>query len=517
MNNNEALSYLIVTRIKSVVRNFVKKPIQAILSGIVLLAILGLLYFLSTRETVVPDGVLAKDGFLLIIGSMPLLILLIFVFNKQTALLYLNDANYLFVGPFSSVQVKNYLVITSLQQMVAIGFGAVIYFGLFFNFLIWDSRMLWKAFLFLSLTILLALMYFNYYYIVNASKEEPSRINRWLPVLSMVMLLIVLIVSNYGRFDVGVMRLFEKMVSHPWFQFVPFVGWANAVQNNNFWVGYGIPLVLSLIYIALFYRFDGDYYEKATEDAARVSAIKSKMMTSKNNQDTLEGLKDSKKLSKIKKYTFSSGGWALFSRQLLQLIKTRQLLSMNQIMIMVIYTIISIVSGDADMFKGMMVISLLFTMNTDSIESELKRHFIYLIPDSDFKKMVATLSVRFIQSGIYVLFASLVLILAFSEPLLDALYFSMNLWIVSFLYLSILVLSMRFIGFSKNQLLKLLVTTGLYLVALVPTGLVVFILYLMNAFSLEVLTIANSVVNGLLGVIFLMVGSAVVSGKGIVD
>ncbi|NLW28518.1 MAG: hypothetical protein GXY98_01220, partial [Erysipelothrix sp.] len=204
-NNNEALSYLIVTRIKSVVRNFVKKPIQAILSGIVLLAILGLFYFLSTRETVVPDGVFAKDGFLLIIGSMPLLILLIFVFNKQTALLYLNDANYLFVGPFSSVQVKNYLVITSLQQMVAIGFGAVIYFGLFFNFLIWDSRMLWKAFLFLSLTILLALMYFNYYYIVNASKEEPSRINRWLPVLSIVMLLIVLIVSNYGRFDVGVM------------------------------------------------------------------------------------------------------------------------------------------------------------------------------------------------------------------------------------------------------------------------------------------------------------------------
>lgn len=517
VNNNDALIYLIVTRMKATVRSFFRKPIHAILSGVVVLAIFGLFYFVSTRESIVPDSFIAQVGFMLMIGAMPLLMLLIFVFNKRTALVYLNDANFLFGGPFSKRQIKNYLVVMSVQQMVTLGVGATIYFGLFFNYLILDFLMIFKAMIFLSLAILLSLMYFNYYYLVNASNEVPTKINTWLPVVSIGMLLIVLVRGNWGVFNGGIPELFENTVSHPWFQWVPFLGWANAVQNNSLLIGYGIPLLLSIVFIVLFYRFEGDFYEKATEDAIVATTTKSKLSESKNNQETLDGLKDSKKVSTIKKFSFFSGGWSIFSRQFLQMLKTKQLLSMNQLMILGIYTFISLFSGMSEMFKSMMVVSILFTINMDSLVMELNKPFIYLIPDSDFKKTIAAIGVKLIQCLFYVMFAAIVLMIAFKEPVASSIYFSVNLLVVSFVYLSILLLSMRFIGLSKNLLLKGLVTIGLYIVSLVPTILVAGILFLTNNFSLETMTILSLLLNTVLGFVFLYFGSRIVSGRGIVD
>ena len=514
--NNDALVYLVLTRIKGTVRYFVRKPIQAILSGIVFLAVLVFLYMTSTRKTVIPESFLTRVGFMLMIGAMPLLVLMIFVYNKHSALLYLNDANYLFVGPFNQRQVKNYLLWLSFQQMITIGVGATLYFSFFFNFLIFDGLMVLKAMVFLCLSILLTLMYFNYYYLVNNSKECPSKINTWLPVLTIAMMLVVFITSNFGYFDVGFLQLFENTVSRPWFQWVPFVGWASAVQANQILIGYGFRLVFSIVYIVLFYKFEGDYYEKATQDAVMATVLKSKMIESKNSQETLDSLKDSKKLSRIGKVTFLKGGWSLFSRQLLQMMKTKQLLSINQLMILGIYTTISLMSGDAVMFK-LMMISVLFTLNLDSVELELKRHFIYLIPDSDFKKAMAVIGVKVIQSFVYVCFTFVVSIVAFKEPLGDSIFFSTNLLIVSFLYLSILLLSMRFIGFSKNQLLKILVTIVIYAIALIPTMLVFVVLYYTNNFTLEIMTVTNLFINFFIAFIILHFASGVLSGRGVVE
>ena len=60
-----------------------------------------------TRDAMPLEGEAIRYYFMLILALFPALLIFIFVFNKKTALLYLNDANFLFVyRPFNDKQIK---------------------------------------------------------------------------------------------------------------------------------------------------------------------------------------------------------------------------------------------------------------------------------------------------------------------------------------------------------------------------------------------------------------------------
>ncbi|NLC42602.1 MAG: hypothetical protein GX775_07155, partial [Erysipelothrix sp.] len=214
---------------------------------------------------------------------------------------------------------------------------------------------------------------------------------------------------------------------------------------------------------------------------------------------------------------FLPGGWALLSRQILQLIKTKQLLEVGQITMLAIYTIIAIGSQDATFYQVMLLVSVVFVTNTESLENELKRHYIYLIPDHNFKKLMAAQAITFIRTFMYSVVSFVILIIFFKEPVVAALMFALNLCVITLLYQAIQTLVLRFLGLTKNMILSMFLKITIYFVVLIPNGLVISFLVLFLGYPLESILWIPLVLNAVLALLILYGARGVVDGAGIAD
>ncbi len=517
MNNTNALTYLSYLKIKGLVRNLFRKPIRAIFSILGIILIVALMINISLRDAIEIDSGISQYGFMAIVSAMTILMLFLLIFNKKTALLYLNDANFLFVGPFSDRQIKLYIIWQSIQQMVALGFMFVLYLAIFFNYLIIEASIIYLGIVITSLGIYAIIMYTNYYYVSNASRQYPSKVKYWLPFVIMAMILWVAITSNLNQSDMSILKILERSLQHQMFYYIPFLGWALALQNGNYWLGVLCPLVLGLIYTYFFFQHKGDYYEKAIDDALYVTSQKQKMNKAGGNQEALDSMMDAKKITKTKNFKFLSGGWALLSRQILHLIKTKKLLDLQQLFMLGIYTAIAIFSGEAEFYQLMLLISVLFITNTDVMESELSRHYIYLVPDHSFKKLLASLSITVVRVITYSLIAFLVLLFFFELPLMSSVLFGLNLIAVSFMYQASLVLVLRILGLQKNKILQMFIQLIVFLIVLIPSGLIVFLLLFLVELNLDQVSIVTMILNIVATFLLLYWAKGVVDGVGIVD
>ena len=174
MPNNNALGYLVFTKLKGKIRYLFRKPIRAILSVLGIIILGFLMFNVLTRDAMPLEGEAIRYYFMLILALFPALLIFIFVFNKKTALLYLNDANFLFTGPFNDKQIKFYIFMLSIEQMVTIGLMFVLYIIVFLNYLVFTPALVYQGLLITLVSVYVTLMYTNYYYIYDASNEINS-------------------------------------------------------------------------------------------------------------------------------------------------------------------------------------------------------------------------------------------------------------------------------------------------------------------------------------------------------
>lgn len=517
MSNSKALVYLSTIKIKGFIRNLIRKPMRLIFTIIGALLFIALFWFVATRGSIIPATIIDSLAFMLIVGAMGLLLLLTLSFNKQSALLHLNDANYLFGGPFTVTQVKHYIVWQNFVQLLLLSAGALGYVLIFLNFFIIDVSYLWKSFILLALSLFFVLMYFNYYYIKNASLPKRTKEVYWFAILS-IAAIGLFVLSYFIQADGFVLEeLFIAIADSNWFEFIPFLGWAMAIQKGNWLIGFGIPLLLGILYTFLFYQFDGEFYEKSIEDAERISKVLETTKKGGGQQDQLDSMKDSKKLVRLDNYPFLGGEWAIFSRQLLQLIKTKNLLSLTQLILFGIYAIMGIASQEAEFYMIMVAISILFSAVTEDIENELNRPFIYLIPGSSFKKLLSTMGVTVIRTFIMLCLSVLVLTIGLSTPLSEAIPFAITIFSGALIYLAISVLSMRLIGLKANQFILTLVRLLVFFIAAIPIVVVGLVMVFMLEMPIESIAGVAFLTNFILSLLILYLARGVVEGQGLVD
>lgn len=514
--NNSAFFYLIRTKLKATIRNLFRKPLRAILTIIAILFIGSIALSIFNTEPVETMGYLSSVIFSLIIGAFPLLMLVVFVFMSNTSLMNLNDANYLFKGPFSKNQIKSYLIYLSFAQMITISFLGVIYVGVFMNTFVPSGELFLKLFIYMCVTLYLTIMIYDFHYILNATIERKHPSIYILLAITVILFGTVLILAlpsyQFSLFNIN--TFLQTILEHPLFVWVPFIGWAFAVQKNMLLIGFGFPFILSIVYTVLFYRYEGDFYEKAIEDAIRLSEVQSRMKSQGQNE-TIDS--NVKKLTKINKFKFLPGGFALFSRQLLQSLKTRRFLQVSQLIYIIIYTILSLIIGEMEYYVLMLAISMLFVTNVESLESELNRHHIFLIPDHDFKKLVSSISVSLLQSLIYVFIGVVVLIVGFKQPILLSLLIGLVLFSVSFIYTAIICVVMRIVGLTKNQFVKMIIQMLLYFVTIIPSAIIVGVAFILFSLSIEMTGLLVLLLNTIIGTILLYSAKGITSGKGILD
>lgn len=488
MNNSNAITYLLLMKVKGFFRNLIRKPVSLILTLIGMCIVIFSVYQSLTNPN---SNVLAiaSDASIMhiVVGATVLFLLLVFFFNSKSALVYSNDASYIFSGPFSRKQIYTYISLLSVQQSIGMGLGYLIYILIFFASSLKSPLQYIGLLLSVFLHYLVTVSIFNYYYIKNASKEELSKISKF-PVL--VIIASILLISAFLIYPNFNMDGIKNVINHPHFKFVPYIGSVGWI-SNSFLLGdisAIIPIIviilLIIVFTTLMFRNEGYFFEKAILDAETITAIQKEVQ---KNQNSFSMFTDDKleKVSKRKGLVdFWPGAWAITSKQFNTLIKTRRILPFSTLMYVAIYVVMGLFIQELEFLKIMFVFSLLLSGDKELLLAELKKPFIYLIPDNNFKKALSLMVVPALRQ-LFLAFVLVVVCLLFGDTIVDALLFGVLYFSIYFVIQAVDYIVILLFKQKLNIFLASVVNLLAYLVALIPTIALAFLLLFNDPFLIN--------------------------------
>ena len=464
-----ALWYLSYKKLWGIVRGWFRKPVTAIftvLSILVLIVMVGSLIFVPQAQNI-EDFSLASLIFVVVFGIVLITVLL----NENKALVFLSDARFVLSGPFSKKQVLVYILINDLAQnlvMTLMFSGYILFFfrgaiGTFYHFVVFILTML---------SYLMLMMFFSSYdYILEKSKPNYRRYKKFV-----VFIMVLGFVGYVGYFLlqkplnlVYIPRLFfnSKLYWYPIFGWQIGTLYYGASHQYLYFVGLLLlPLGLALLSAYLFFNTKVDFYEAALSDSEHLQGILEKQKA---------GDESWRVKVREKEGNFYEGAWALWSRFVLQMRKARQLLRVQDIIFFVLYTAIAYFSGSIEHYRTMLSIAVFLAINNESLIYELKRPFVYLIPEANSKKMlILTLPILY-RTLIISLLGGLVSLLLFKASFVDAIQLVLSLWGIALIILGAGVFSLRLLRGNQNPFISLLIRMFVIIVSFIPVILIMII------------------------------------------
>ena len=189
------------------------------------------------------------------------------------------------------------------------------------------------------------------------------------------------------------------------FKYIPIAGWIInifevAIIGFNYLALVYLLLCILTIFIGIFviYNLNLDYYENAMNNSITKEEMMSRAKSGKG-----QVAQSNSKLRKVKADFRYSGAKAIFSKQMLEARKTGFIFMDKNTLI---YSIISIIyayfmrSNGVNFLLYMLAYMNLIFSQSGPWSSELKNHYIYLIPESSIKKIIYATSMEIIKSFI---------------------------------------------------------------------------------------------------------------------
>lgn len=103
--------------------------------------------------------------------------------------------------------------------------------------------------------------------------------------------------------------------------------------------------------------------------------------------------------------------------------KTRKFIPFGILLFGPIYGVVALLAQDILLFKMLIVFSIIFGSDVTSfLQDELEKPYIYLIPDTELKKLISTLVVPFIRVALVQIIYFFILVFL-GDPMIDALVF----------------------------------------------------------------------------------------------
>lgn len=464
---NNALVYLFFIKIKGSIRNILKNKIKLLFT----LVAVGLTIFgmVKSMQNPVTNNFL-KDVSILNLGggAFLYLMLLVMLLNKQSALVYQNDANFIFAGPFKRKTIMNYLLGTNITSSITIAVGFLLYCFIFFSSTIKGLPHALGLTLSVFLHFIFIMFYFTYNYIKTAANENAKGTNRLFIIILSILIVLMILWMMYPNFTIDSLLAIGE---HPYFKWIPYIGTFAWISNMfilndvTALIPISIMMGVSSIFLVGLYNTKENFIEKAIHDAEFISA---RLAQAKDGSSEITLSIDSDKLKgKQFKITFLEGAWSLFSKQWLMLKKTKRFLPLGNLIMIVIYGVIGLFIQEIPVFKGMIAFSLFIGSDTGLLLEELNRPYIYLIPDSEFKKLISTLIIPFLRVALLLVILTGIL-LAIGDPWPDALSF---LFLSLSLYAIILMvdcLSIKLLNTKKSMLIQVYIKFFFVILSLLP-------------------------------------------------
>ncbi len=472
----KALWYLIYKKTWGIVRGWFKKPVSAILTTLAIVIIVFALVGLTIQpviETNISFSVIA-----LAIAAMLTVIMVIAFVSRNKALVYLNDASFVLAGPFSKKQVLGYVLINDVVQNIWITLGMMVYVLLFLRSSIASLLVLGVLMLTVFSFGLMMIIMTSYDYILERTIASYARLKKYVVygfILCFVGLLYWVVMDQTLSFELADV-IFEHSLVHAF----PLFGWivgalyhADAQNWGMYWVYIGLFYSVALVVAYAFFNTKKDFYEAAIMDSERIQDL---MKKAKSGNETEVALFNA--TIKEKHGHFYRGAWALWSRFLLQAKKTNRFFRLGDIVFFAIYTGIAWFSESVDMYRFMLSIVVFITINSDSLHYELKRPFVYLIPEHNFKKLLILLLPMVYRVLILSALGGLVVFFGFRISLVESLLFVLSLVGIALMLITGTVLTIRLLKGNTNPLVEQLLRMLVILLVLIPAIVVVVVMTL---------------------------------------
>ena len=474
----KGLSYLLITSFKNRLLSLKRKPALAVLYGIIFISII-LMVIAFHADTNSINTASYKDirilyGIIALIGMLYIVIFSSTGLSTGSTLFTMADVGLLFVSPISS---RKILLYGLLKQMAATIFSAlfILYqiFNLRKNFGL-DSKGIVYLFIIYAITLFFCQLLSIAIYIY--SNGNPVRKNIVRVIYYGVIVMIVISIFVLQRLHGG--SLIENgliLVDNRLFQSVPVIGWGvmffrSGIEGDilSLTVSLSLYILSSMVIISLFTSGNADYYE---------DVIYSTEITYRRLQDAKEGKKTLAKNVKVKdKVTGIKKGFgsnAIFYKHLLEGKRESRFLFIDS------YTIIaSIGAGIAGKYipsvtAGYIILAMLiyiqfFLTMAGKLPMELKRPYIYMIPQRSLHKVVSASLTTIIKSFVDgILFFTIVCVVTKTSPLLN-MFLALAYACSGLFFVSFQLLAQRLLGGQPNKIITLTVGLGLFFILLSP-------------------------------------------------
>ncbi|WP_024833432.1 putative ABC exporter domain-containing protein [Ruminiclostridium josui] len=474
----QAIMYLI----KRSYINKMKRSFKSVPSAILtILAVVGfiLIFISSFKMKKAPFQSISTETIIAAIVLFLGVLLYSSFLSKDTGILTMADANFLFTGPFEKRQVLMYLLVSVAPASLMMGFFMCFYLPL----LIGPALSFIKYLITLVIiSLFLGVIFLSYYYIYivdteNADFKKNSKKVFWIFIGVLAAVFAVMFFNNDFELKTTVKNYFESS----WYNWVPLFGWTkwaiSSLLTGNILTGF-VPAVCLLLAVNAFlcimlYNVKADFYEKTLEDSINLQKIMDDIKTS--------GKADSHAFSKLKNKSvsvkFGVGAAAIYSKQMLESKKLGLLASTREILLQLFYVAFGLLFGlDFSFVMAMVGFGALSMSLNDSWHKDFKKPYVFLIPESSFKKLIYSVLPGLFKTMVNGAVALIIAAIAYKLSLTNGINYVLVFFSFAILFVFAEVFTYRLIGSNSNAVVVTMLRMLFAIAACIPAIIILVVI-----------------------------------------
>jgi len=450
-----ALFFIIRKSVKNSLKEIFKKPgkLTLYLFIIAMLIFVILVTFFNKAEYETHAHVFWFTGILFAFITIFLVIAVSKGFSSGDTIFEMNDVNLLFVSPVSSRKILMYGIIRMAKTAFLAGFFILFQSSLLANFGFGFSGVFLTFAGFILSVIILTIISLIIYSVTNG-KEPRKRLVKIIAAAFFTPAVCFFIIKYFNTRDV--LLALEMTIKSPFLIFIPVAGWtANAVSLFlsgdllNGFIFFGLNLGLGAGMITYIILSNPDYYEDVLV-ATETNYEKKRALTESN----IGAATVSARKVKVSKTGISgSGASSIFYKHIRESFRENRFgfLTLTSVLFIAGAAAVSFFIKDILTVMQVLMWTQIMLIGTGRGLKETYSHYIYMIPESSFKKIIWSNMEVIIKT-----FIESVLIFGISGILISANPVFIILCIItytlfSFVLLGVNYLFMRFTGADLSR------------------------------------------------------------------
>ena len=391
-----ALVYILSRSFKNIIKGLIRKPAALIAYVIIAGFILLPSIFSKSVQEPVTAGMSMDAARSIFMGYTVFLLLVSTTASLSGASFFrMADVNLLFTAPLKAGYILIYGYIKQLATNLAIMLFLALQYPNWkrtFGFIDGAGWILMLAyFLLITITSFLGMLLYAY-----VSKKPGRRSGARMIISGLIVVFLMPIIVNI--FITGdVLKSIVAWLSNDYLKFVPIIGWFREILmgvflglNMEISIYILLTLLTSFIAFIFIYKMDTGFYENVLSG----TELKEKMLEASRKGKTVKA-GSGRRYRKVTVRFTVEGSLAIFQKQILEKRKRGFWLLPLRTILMTLGAVLASLSIPADSMELMLGILsiaayLMLIMNVAAAwESEISYHYVYLIPEKPFSKMLA--------------------------------------------------------------------------------------------------------------------------------